>query len=449
MRSSGCHRATLAPVTVRSAMTVVCLALAMALWGATTTAAAQSGVTLEDLAAQARSARQDPAAQAAFGRALLRAGRYREAHAALSAAARLQRGSQDALFEVAKVAFARGDYRAALAACRPIQRIEEDGVLARVCRARAYLVWNRSARAFEELEAALAADGNHFEALLALGDAHRLRGETAEAEAAYRRAASLRPASTEPLIGLGRLFAAADRRADALRELRRARDLDRRDPEALFELGRALGATAEAKDLLRQAVSLRPGWDAALVALGDAVLRSDPPAAEAAYREAIRLDRQLAAAHVGLGRSLLAQGRHTDAIQSLRRALALVPNDKDSMIALAQVSEATEEYEEAFANYRRAADMDTADPAPLLAAARLAIRLHRDVLAVGFLDRLLGQHAELGPALALYGDAMRARGNRAEATSYYQRALRTRGPLDRRAIQRALAELAADAEPQP
>jgi len=405
---------------------------------------------LQELSAAARAARNDGTAQAAYGRALLRAGRYREAQVALQAAARLSRRSPAALYDVATVAFARGDYRAARSACGPLQRARDGAVLARVCNARAFLVWNRSARAFEELEAALAIDANNYEALLALGDAHRLRAVVTDAEAAYRRAVAVRPDAADPHVGLGLLYAAAERRDDAIRELRAAAGLDRTNPEISYQLGKLLVGTPEARQLLEAAVSGRPSWAEAQSALGDALLAAgDATAARQAFAHAIELNAQLAEAHSGLGRALLRLDDLAAAEAALRRALELVPNAPGAVGALAAVLARTDRLEEAFEQYGHAADLDPRNPQPLLAAARLAVANRRDVLAAGFLDRILQQQSEQPQALALYGDIMLGRGDRTRARQYYERALRGRLPAAEQArLRRALGTRATRPRPR-
>jgi tetratricopeptide (TPR) repeat protein len=397
---------------------------------------------LEARADAARAGRRDAAAQSAHGHALLRAGRYREATRAFQAAARLQRRSPQALYDVARVPFAQGDYRAAQRACRPIEQIERDATIARVCRARSFLVWNRAARAFEELEAALGQSPNDFEALLALGDAHRLRMDVAQAEQAYRRAAQANASSAEPHLGLGRLFAAASRRDDAVRALRRAIELDAESPEIQYELGRLLGGSAEARTLLQRAAAGRPTWAEAQVALGDALLAAgDHAGSRAAFERAIELNGQLADAHAGLGRALMALGEHDAAEAALRRSLEIVSNSPATVLALASLYEETDRAERAFEQYRHAADLDPTSGAALVRAAGLALRLDRDVLAAGFLDRVLAQHPNDAAALAVYGDVMVKRRNPRAARDYYTRALRAGGDIDRARIEQALRRL--------
>jgi len=400
---------------------------------------------LAGLRAATKAARNDASAAGALGRGLLRAGRHREAEAELRRAARLARNAPEALYAVASVAFAQGDYRRAQAACRPLAgaRGSAPATWGRLCNARTFLVWNRSSRAFEELEAGLAAEPNQPDLLIALGDAHRLRAAVAESESAYQRALAAAPSRADALLGLGRLYAAANRRNDAEAALRRAIAADAEDPEIQLELGRLLGGTDEAHQLLQRAAAGCPGSAEAQVALGESLLASrDAQAAEAAFAQALRLNTRLAAAHTGLGRAKAARGDLEGAEASLREALELVPNSADGARALADVLAQRQDYEGAFEQYRHAADLDPRNPSALVLAARLAITANRDVLAAGFLDRVLEAHPDLPEGLALYGDIMRARADRAAARTYYERSLRARGDNpDRARVEAALREL--------
>ncbi len=403
---------------------------------------------LAALSATARANSRDAGAQSAYGRALLRAGRYRDAQASFRRAAQLSRGSVEALYDVARVAFAQGDYRQAQTACRALSRYRTSALF-HVCNARTFLVWNRSSRAFDELTEATNIDNNNFEALLALGDAHRIQSEAPQAEAAYRRASSANPSSAEPDLGLARLYASANRSADATAALRRALSHDATSPDVLFELGRSLGNTPEARELLTRAVAARPTWADAQAALGEVLLANgEAEAAERAFTDAIRLNDRLATAHAGLGRAKAARGDLATAERELRRALELVPNSPTAARALADLFAQSNRPEDAFEQYRVAADLNPSDPRALLSATSLALTLHRDVLAAGFLDRLLEGDAELAPALALYGDIMIARQDRAGARTYYERALRGHGDLpDRARVQTALRDASSGTAP--
>lgn len=396
---------------------------------------------LEGLRSAVRSAPRDYDAQLALGHALIEAGRYRQATATLSRAARLRSGDPVAQYEPIRVLFAQHAHQRARAACRRIQRVARDSAISHVCQARAFLAWNRSGRAFEHLEAALQQAPNDYEALLALGDAHRLRAAVSEAESAYRQAIQARSAASEPHLGLGQLYAQAHRRDDALRALRRAHELAPDDPDVDYQLGRLLSGQ-EAVTHFRDAVANRPGWSSARAELADTLLAlGQTEAAIAEYRAAISRDRHLAHARAGLGRALIAAGNLADAEETLDRALEMVPNDAGSTMALADVYAGTDRIEEAYEQYRRAADLDARDPEPLVRAGRLAISQQRPVLGVGFLQRVLAAHGDYAPALALMGDVMRGRNRATQAREFYQRALRGTGDFDRAAVQAAMRAL--------
>lgn len=398
-------------------------------------ARAQSG--LESAERAAREAPRDGEAQARYGHALLRAGRYRDAEQALRRAARLRGNELPALFDVARVAFAQGDYRASRSACRALERAERRAALTHVCRARAFLVWNRAGRAFEELEAAQAAGGAEFEVALALGDAYRLRADLPHAEESYRAAIAADGTRPEPHLGLGLLYAGARRADDARTALEAARQRDQLDPMIALELAK-VSSGARARELYTAVVEARPELVEALVALAD-LERADgaDDAAVGHYRAALEQDEANPRALAGLGIALLATAP-AEGESLLRRSLELVPNQLEVIMALGRLHETRGENQDAFGQYRRASDLNPQDPRGLVAAAALAIGLRRNVLARGYLDRLLQRHPEHARGLALYGDALMLRGERDAAIRYYERALAAEGELDRARVQQAL-----------
>lgn len=426
----------------RLGIAVVSFALSLAVGlGAPSMGCAQE-TELSRLREAAHTSARDYAAQRALGIALLRAGHYREATTQLQRASHLQARSIEALYDIARVPFAEGDHSASEAACRSLGRLSKTAVLTQVCNARSDLVWNRSARAFEQLDAALVVEATNYEALLALGDAHRLRAAVSDAESAYQRAIAARATEADPHLGLGRLYAAAGRRDDALRELRAALAIDATYPDVQYELGRMLAGTDEGRAFLQAAVAGRPGWPEADTALGDAMLASGSiDAAEAAYRAAITARSTHAPAHTGLGRVLVARSDYAGAEPELRRAIALVPNDAAATLALGDVLAHTDREEEAFEMYNHAADLDPHGSVALVRAATLAHAMHRDSTAAAFLDRLLEAQPTVAAALALYGDIARVRHETPAARDYYTRALAGSGEFDRSRVEQALREL--------
>ena len=395
--------------------------------------------TLESLREQASQRRRDLEAQTSYAAALTRRQRFRRARSVLRAARHLDSEGAIIPFELARVAFTEGSYHRTRAACRAM--MTEQPALGHVCKARAFLLRNRAARAFEELNEAIELSPNEFEAWLALGEAHRLRAEVRRAERAFREAIRLDRESPLPHAGLGHLYVAASRNDAAVAAFRKALQRDPHDPDTLFALSRLVDRV-ERRDLLERAVTVRPQWADALtaygVALGAAGQMRD---ALQALERAVEVDAQQTEAHIALGQLHLSGGRYTDATSSFERALAIVPNATAARMGLAEVLAASGQIERAFAAYQTASSVDPSDPEAHLRAARLALRTGRDVLAAAFLDRVLEKHPNLAAAHALYGDVMTTRGDANSARRHYERALRGEGAVDASDVNEALRGL--------
>jgi tetratricopeptide (TPR) repeat protein len=384
-----------------------------------------------DLPARSQAAKlapRDARAQEALGLALLEAGRHAEAQT-----------------RVAQAYLAQGNYRKAKSLCRKLQT-EPDGsaqsAMAHVCMARTYLAWNRSERAFEELDRARGLDPELREVELVRGHAHRLRNEVSEAEAAYARAKGDPRLAGEADLGLGQLYAATGRKDEAIAALRRVLAGSAHQPDALYELGLLLGTGEESLRLLAEAHEPRPGWADAAVALGDARRAGkDLKGAEAAYREALRVDGSQARAHTGLGEVLWLAGQLDAAKLELDKSLSLVANDARATLVLAEILQQQGKLEEALEQFRHAADLDPRDPTALARAAELLVAQKRMNTAAGYLDRLLQAHPQSGVGLALYGDVMAERGNKVQAREYYTRALAAGGMPDPASVESKLRSL--------
>lgn len=160
------------------------------------------------------------------------------------------------------------------------------------------------AEARAALEASLAARPGHPGALLALGNVHDRAGDAAGAAEAWRQATAAKPDFAEAHANLG---------------------------AALTRLGQA----QEAEAALRQAVRLNPGLALAQLRLGDLLLAARRlQEAEAALRAAAKADARLAEAQNSLGLALRAQGRLGDAAAAFRAALAARPDLPEALINL-------------------------------------------------------------------------------------------------------------------
>lgn len=430
------------------------VALAISFMAATSLVATPSAghaqeTALATLRAAARSGA--PQEQLALGRALRRAGRFAEAATTLRRAVR-GTGRADALWEIARVRFDEGNFRASEAACRALPAghgpRDPAGVLRSVCMGRAYLVWQRAALADREIAAAQAIDPSNAELGLLTADTNRLRNNVPTAEAAYRAAIAALPARTEPHLGLALLYETAQRFDEAQAEYRRAVDLDANDPAAALALGRFLltrrNDATGALPLLRRATQDRPSWPEALVALGDAQLTSGAVAeALRSYQEAAQVLPAQPGAQSGLGRARVRSNQIAEAEAPLRAAIAQVTNDADAHMALAEVLSRTNRQDEAIEEWNRAIDLLPNDASPRLHAAELAHTMGQNSLARAYLDRILSDDGQHAPALLLRADIAFEENDRVHARQLYQSALGGHGEIDRNRAQARLREMDA------
>lgn len=392
---------------------------------------------------------RDPAGALRLGRALRRAGRFDEAVRALTPASRAPATRTEASWEIARVRFDQGNFRASEAACRafPLSRNATDraNLARRVCMARAYLVWQRVALADREIAAASLIAPGDGELQLVVGDARRLASDVPAAERAYQSAAQALPGRAEPYVGLGALYEIGRRFDDAAAQYRRAVEVDGADPAARLALGRFLlkrqGDAAGALPHLRAAAQGRLHWAEALALLAQAQLDGGAAGeALAAAEEAARLSPTTPGAQVTLGRALVAASRHADAEAPLREAIRQVDTDALAWMTLAGVLEQTGRDPQAMEAWDSAIDRSPSDPTPRMRAAELALRTRQYPLARAQLDRVLQDRPNSGAAQVLRARIAIAEGDRTAARAALDAAERAEG-ADAAEVARLRAEL--------
>lgn len=371
----------------------------------------------------------DPQRALQLGRALRRAGRYDEALRVLQPLARAAATRTAAAWEVARVRFDQGNFRAAEAACRAFP---PSNPARNVCMARAYLVWQRVALANRAITAASAASPNDGELQLAIADARRLASEVPASEAAYRAAAQGLPGRPEPYVGLGALYEIGRRYDDAATAYRRAVEVDGEDPATRLALGRFLlkrqGDAAGALPHLRAATQGRLHWSEALALLAQAQIDTGAGAdAVAAAEEAARLSPTTPGVQTTLGRARCAAGRHAEAEAPLREAIRQVDTDALAWMTLADVLERTERAPQAMEAWDAAIDRSPSDPTPRLRAAALALRTQQYPLARAQLERVMQDHPESGEAQVLRARIALAESDRNAARTAIEAAERATG----------------------
>jgi tetratricopeptide (TPR) repeat protein len=375
------------------------------------------------------------------GRSLVRIGHLKEAEDVLRRAAAARGNSIEGLYDLARVTFATGNYAKSRAACSALIAKDKTAALSNLCMARAFLVYRRATRAAEFVDLALAAEPGRAEVHLVLGDLKRVEGELAASKSAYEAVLRIDPRDPDAHYGLGKLALLSPDYDAAAREFRAAIEVEPRWPEALYELG-CISSGQDAIDLLTRALSERPVWPEAKLALGAAELDTrDEAKAEALFREVLKSNPNLPMAHARLGMALAARGDLGLAESELKRGLAGLPNDADAALALARVYTRTDRAEDAFEAFRNAASLEPTGSRALVEAGAYALSLNRNTLAQAFLEKAIEKTPGSGTAQARYADALLARGDKDKAKEHYRLALAGRGTLDRQDVQRRLDAL--------
>jgi tetratricopeptide (TPR) repeat protein len=217
----------------------------------------------------------------------------------------------------------------------------------------------RLEEAVAHFRAALAADAGYVSARVNLGQALARLGRTEEAMAQYQAALATDPAAQDARTNLAALLIEQGHPEEAVAMLHDVLTAAPGLAEAHYHLGMALeksgGDSAVAEAAFREAVRLKPELAAAHLALGnDLARRGDEPGAESAYREAMRLDAGSAEARFALGNVFAKQRNFEAAMNAYRAALALDPTHVQARSNLGNCQVMTGRWREAIATYEDA-----------------------------------------------------------------------------------------------
>jgi tetratricopeptide (TPR) repeat protein len=245
------------------------------------------------------------------------------------------------------------------------------------------------------LQQARAIDPKFGLALPALAKALKDKGRLDEAIACYREAFELSPKDTSAHFTLADGYLSLGRQTEAIATLRQAMDQSPKDPGTHIRAGHAFAGMGQ--------------WDEAV----------------AAYQKAIPLEEPAKTqTYVSLARALTKKGLRDEAIATMRRAIALSPNDFDTHIRAGEDFAGMGLWDEAVAAYRKAIDLDPAytwtyralgrallrrweaNPNDWPAGCRKALELYPNMPAA---------HVALGQGLVFT--------NRAEARAAFQKAI--------------------------
>jgi tetratricopeptide (TPR) repeat protein len=239
-------------------------------------------------------------------------------------------------------------------------------------------------------------------AQLLLGDAQMAAGDTTGAQAAYRRAIALEPASAAGYDRLGRLALASRQWAAARKALAAAREREPREPGHLYRLGLAAagaGERTEAERLWHEVVARSPEYAPARVALGKLYRdHKDWRVASAYLVPAAKSDPSSEAAQLALADVMIAQGDpasafyqrgfcdlETDrphlALAEFRRMMTAAPRRVDGPLMASLASIQMQRLDLAAAEAQRGLDRHPGDPRLLERLVQLHTISHNRPLA--------------------------------------------------------------------
>ncbi len=220
-----------------------------------------------------------------------------------------------------------------------------------------------------------------FQDALADGNDARDERKFAAAEAAYRRALTVKPKDARAEYAIGNVFVDQQRWDDAETSYRAAYATAPNDPDILVALSYALvqprtGAAnakrfADAEYFAKRATQLAPAnaiaWDRLGVALTTrGIYNSD---AEAAFRRATELDPNFVVARVHLAGVLWRMNR-SDEAATLYRSAAAEAKDAPTLVLIADAVQAAQKWNESEPLLRRALEMDPRNPGALFLLGR-------------------------------------------------------------------------------
>ena len=190
-------------------------------------------------------------------------------------------------------------------------------------------------RAAEAARNAAGAKEGAADAFVLLAVVLAVRGDDAGALKAARQAADLAPRNFDAQFTLGRALYGANDSAGAVAAFRAAAALRPGDARSLFFLATALergGDDAGALDAYGNLVKLRPHEAEGHLGLGVLLVKKGGAHVEEGLTElarALEINPNLYEARVTLGRALVTRGHAAEAVEHLKRAAALAPENPE------------------------------------------------------------------------------------------------------------------------
>ncbi|MBO9347060.1 MAG: tetratricopeptide repeat protein [Chloroflexus sp.] len=333
------------------------------------------------------------------------AGYAKEAAEVYRDALTLDPRSTVAAFELGETYIRLGDIQAAERMLRDALAFDERNLDARLRLAELYEDrLNQPERALEQYRIALGQGINDRDRLLAIGQAAITGNAASIAIQALERALQLDPNSATTNELLARAYLVGNRLEAATQTAQRTLNLaaNRTDPEAI---------TAQVNALLTLAEVARR--------------RNDLTAAEQSYQQAIAIDPQSIAAHIGLGEIASSRGNWGVARAYFETAVAL-PGGSDDAAAQFWLGEAllrNSDFSRALAAYQRALQLQPQYPEALLGLAQTQYALGRADDALQTVEQAIRQRSNYAEAHLFRGKLLQEAGRFAEARAAFDAAI--------------------------
>ena len=274
-----------------------------------------------------------------LGRGLSEKGDIEPARVQFNEALRLRPDYTPARLALAQIQLSKGEYEPALKTAEEILSYDRNNIKARLLRAAAYLRSNQTAKSKEELKQILDHNPNSEEAMMQMGVALVAEQKYKEAEEAFRKCYDLNPANAAGLLGLTEVMMAEKQTERALQTLRAEIQKYPTRPEFHLALG----------NLYVRAGKLDQGM-AEFNGLLDKADRKSPTAADL---------------YVRLGETQLLAQNLPAAIESVKKALDILPNNSMILNRLAALLTNAGQKNEAKAAYENALRIDSDNPVAL------------------------------------------------------------------------------------
>jgi eukaryotic-like serine/threonine-protein kinase len=225
----------------------------------------------------------------------------------------------------------------------------------------AQIMFNQALRIDPNYGAAKAGLGESW--LYAYENDHKL-ADIEQAQKACSDAVLLGNAGADGHMCLGRLAQEIGKQADAASEFQKALQLEPANDGAAIRLAKAyeaLNQPEKAEAVYKQAIALRPNYWRGYDMLGGFYFNTaDYPRAEQMYRIATEKDPQSFRSYSNLAVSLSAQKKEADAIEALKKSIALHPT-ADAYANLGGAMFRLHRFDEAAEDYRRSIPLSPGD----------------------------------------------------------------------------------------